>query len=86
MSETDGNKLKDSENLKMDVKDKMLRSSFNLFSYDNENDDKDKKINSYCFENETPGFYEPSREESKKMILTIKLQLIEFIILLNLNM
>ena len=66
MSETDGNKLKDSENLKMDVKDKMLRSSFNLFSYDNENDDKDKKINSYCFENETPGFYEPSREESKK--------------------
>ncbi len=89
MSKTDGNKLKDSESLKTDVKeeikeainnkrkiqrnfdninqDEIRRSSFNLLSSDNENDDGgDKKINSYFFQNETPGFYEPSREKPKE--------------------
>ena len=88
MSKTDGNKLKDSESLKTDVKeeikeainnkrkiqrnfdninqDEIRRSSFNLLSSDNENDGGDKKINSYFFQNETPGFYEPSREKPKE--------------------
>ena len=88
MSKTDGNKLKDSESLKTDVKeeikeainnkrkiqrnfdninqDEIRRSSFNLLSSYNENDGGDKKINSYFFQNETPGFYEPSREKKKE--------------------